>query len=429
MERPRFMWFLPMLSAGLFSAAPPLELSRLENASQLPAVVWQQAPELAGARISVARALAERGKAERLPNPGLDLSVNTLPVGPLNPPGLSDPFLNVPNVAVGLSWLIELGKRGPRQEATAEAARAAALDALDQVRRKALELEDVIGDVAAAQVRLSALSTLTDDARRLSALQQARAEKGDTAELDADRARLELEATLTAQGEATELLAASLRQCGEVVGAPCVAFADLEQANRWLDHRCAGVDGPPTERPDLQALEASVRSARAAERLARATAIPDPTVRLGYVRDQFVVSGNQQNSLFVGVSVPLPLFERGQDDARAAAVAAAAGERAREQLLAMAHTQLAQLGQEAERVEARQKRLREQSLPLARSVVERLDLAVTRGAAPLQELLLARRTLAELLLTAAELDRTLFHLHVARARLSTSLAPFPELQP
>jgi cobalt-zinc-cadmium efflux system outer membrane protein len=292
------------LTTGLLSAAPPLELSQLDDASQLATVVWQQAPELAEARIRLARAVAEQGKAERLPNPGLDLSVNTLPIGPLNPEGLKDPFLNVPNVAVGLSWLVELGKRGPRQEATSEAARAAALEALDQVRRKALELEDVIGDVAAAQVRVSALASLADDARRLAALQDARAQKGDTAELDADRARLELEGTLTAQGEAAEQLAAALRECADVVGAPCVPFEALAQANHWLDHRCTASEASLTGRPDLEALEANVKAARAAERLARASAIPDPLLRVGYVRDQFVISGNQQNSLFVGVSLP-----------------------------------------------------------------------------------------------------------------------------
>lgn len=47
----------------------------------------------------------------------------------------------------------------------------------DQLRRKLLDLEDVIGDVAAAQVRVVPLTTRGDDARRLPELQQARADK------------------------------------------------------------------------------------------------------------------------------------------------------------------------------------------------------------------------------------------------------------
>ena len=417
------MWSAIAVSSLL--AAGPLELSAVGDGVGLTELVWRQSAELQPARVRVAQAEAERRKALRLPNPGLDLSVNTLPVGPLNPSDLKEPFLNVPNVQVGLSLLLELGKRGPRQDATAEAARAVALDAVEQLRRKVLELEDVIGDVAAAQVRVDALVGLTADATKLTELQQARAQKGDTSELDADRARLELESTTTALGEARAQLSEQLRQCAEVVSSACTGFTDAAQANAWLERHMEPSALALERRPDLRSLEAAIASARATQRLASNGWIPDPTVRVGYVRDQFIVSGNQNNSLFVGVSLPLPFFDHHQDDAEAAAVAANSAQRARDQLLATAHVQLKQLGDELIAVEARQKRLHDQSLPLAHSVVDRLSVAVTRGAAPIQELLLARRSLAELLLTATELDRTDFHLHVARTRLSSSLDALP----
>jgi cobalt-zinc-cadmium efflux system outer membrane protein len=422
------MWSVALTS--LVISASPLELSTVGDGASLPELVWQQAPDLHDARVRVALAEAERRKALRLPNPGLDVGLNTIPVGPLNPVDLKDPYLNVPNVAVGLSLLLELGKRGPRQDATAEAARSAALDALDQVRRRVLDLEDTIGDVASAQVRVAALQGLGTDAQRLADLQAARADKGDTSALDADRARLEVEGTLTAVGEAQELLAATLRQCADIVATPCVPFADVAQANAWLDrHVARAPDADLEKRNDLRSLEAAIKSARAAQTLAANRWIPDPTVRFGYVRDQFVISGNQQNSFFVGVSLPLPFFEHGQDDAEAARRVAESAELTRTRLIESAHAQLSRLDAEVTTVEARQKRIKEQSLPLAQSVVSRLDAAVTRGAAPLQELLLARRTLAELVLTAAELDRSVFHLRLARARLSSSLDSLPELKP
>jgi cobalt-zinc-cadmium efflux system outer membrane protein len=417
------MW--SAIAVASLLAAGPLELSGLSDEGHLAELVWQQSPDLQAARTRVAQAEAERRKALRLPNPGLDLSVNTLPVGTTNPPDLKDPFLNIPNVQVGLSWLVEIGKREPRQEATAEAARAAALDALEQLRKKVLELQDVVGDVAAAQVRVDALEGLADDASKLTSLQRARAEKGDASELDADRARLEYESTQTALGEARAQLTEQLRLCADSVSMPCVAFAKTEDAAQWLDRHVESPVDQLEKRPDLRSLDATIASARAAQRLAKNGWIPDPTIRFGYVRDQFVISGNQQNSLFVGVSLPLPVFQHGQDDAAAAAVAANSAERARAQLLNTAKAQLTQLTNELTQVEARQKRLREESLPLARSVVDRLSTAVSRGAAPIQELLLARRSLAELILTSSELDRTDFHLHVARARLSGTLENLP----
>ncbi len=421
------MWSL--IVVPLVLQAAPLELSKLGDGAALPELIWKQAPDLHDARARLAQAEAERRKALRLPNPGLDVALNTLPIGPSNPVDLKDPWLNTPNLGVGLSMLLELGKREPRQEATAEAARVAALDALEQVRTRVFDLEDVIGDVAAAQVRVEVLEGLSVDARRLAELQAARSAKGDTSDLDADRAQLEAEGVTTALADARADLSARLRECAERIAAPCAPFGDSAQAVAWLDLRLDATQVPLEDRPDLRALEAAIRSARASQRLAERQWLPDPTVRVGYVRDQFVVSGNQQNSLFVGFSMPLPFFEHGVDDAEAAGVIARSAETERSRRLDAAREQLSRLEKEALLVEARQKRIAEHSLPLARSIVARLEAAVSRGAAPLQELLLSRRTLVELLLSGSELNRSVFHLRVARARLTRSLPALPEASP
>ncbi|HEY0883180.1 MAG TPA: TolC family protein, partial [Archangium sp.] len=267
---------------GSLLAAAPLELSTLGKGDGLVELVWRQSPTLQSARARVAEAEAERRRTLRLPNPGLDLSVNTLPIGPLNPPDLKEPFLNVPNVSVGVSVLLELGKRGPRQDAAAEAARATVLQALEALRGEVFALEEVLGDVAAAQVRVATLESLADDAHRLSALQAARAQKGDASELDADRSRLEEAGTVSLLGAARDELASSLRACAALVATPCRPFADAPQAGAWLDR--VGQPGEIARRPDVLALEAAARSARASELLARRGWIPDPTVRVGYVR-------------------------------------------------------------------------------------------------------------------------------------------------
>lgn len=175
---------------------------------------------------------------------------------------------------------------------------------------------------------------------------------------------------------------------------------------------------PPLEdRPDLQSLREQERAAQAALRLAHARAIPDPTLRAGYVHDRFVISGNQRNSLFVGVSLPLPLFDRGQADVRAAEVAARGASRIRTLLLERAEHELERCGEQGHALAESRARLRSTTLPLARSVVSRLEQAVAQAGAPLQELLLVRRTLGELLIDATELDLEAFRLSLIRARL------------
>jgi cobalt-zinc-cadmium efflux system outer membrane protein len=394
-----------------------LDLS-IADAATLTQHVWASSPDLQAARVRVAAARADAERALMLPNPGLDLSVNTLPIGPLNPVDLKDPLLNVPNVAVGLSVLLEVGKRELRQESTREAARAAALDALEQLRQRVLTVEETISDLAAAEVRVSTLEELARDADKLTKLQRARADKGDTAPLDADRAQLEAESTLTLLGDARDAVAEALRSCAELVGVPCLPFNDRAKATTWLERGFDATHYELAERPDVASLAAATRSAQAAELLASRRWAPDPTLRVGYVHDRFVISGNQQNSLFVGLSLPLPLFDHGQADERAAHVAALSTNQARERLLATAQAQLDRVEGAQKNVDARLKRLREQTLPLAVSVVERLDAAITRGAAPIQELLLARRSFAELLLTTNDLDRASFRLRVARARIT-----------
>ena len=77
-------------------------------------------------------------------------------------------------------------------------------------------------------------------------------------------------------------------------------------------------------------------------------------------------------------------------------------------------------------IEARRARVRDEALPLARDVVARLDAAVARGAAAVQDLLIARRTLVDLQLDANDLELAAFHSRVALARFSGAVPAVPE---
>ena len=76
-------------------------------------------------------------------------------------------------------------------------------------------------------------------------------------------------------------------------GVPCRPFVDASQASAYLE---SGVARPESEdleaRPDLRSLAAQQQSAEASLELARNRRIPDPTLRLGYVRDEFVAAGS-----------------------------------------------------------------------------------------------------------------------------------------
>jgi cobalt-zinc-cadmium efflux system outer membrane protein len=402
----------------------PLRLSALPDRQGLATLLWESSPRLQPSRVRIAEARGELQRARLPPNPTLDFSWNTIPIGELNPPYLERPFANVPNYVFGLSNLIEIGKRGPRQGAAASAAAAAVEDARAILFDAFFDLSERIAAVAAAEVRIASLSDLAEDARKLTEIQKARAQKGDTAELDVDRSALEEEKLWAALSEERAKMASGLRECAEIAGTPCEPFGSSATAEAYLDQR----PEPAVwleNRPDLRSLELQRAAAEHALTLARARAIPDPTFRCGYVLDRFLVSGNQGNSLFVGVSFPLTFFDHGQADARVAEAALSTAVRTRALLMEQAQSQLSKLTDQRGAVEERRKRIRETTLPLAESVVKRLAEVVRRGGAPLPELLLARRTLGELTADAADLDLSAFQLAIAEARLRGDGPPMP----
>jgi cobalt-zinc-cadmium efflux system outer membrane protein len=423
-----FTTFTALLAAGPEPAA--LDLSRLPSEAELAEVVWKHGPDLVAARTRLGLAAADVTRTELLPNPTFDFQWGTIPLGPTNPPGLNK-LADVPNYTFALSELVELGKRGPRQSASQAARQAAALDLIELLRQRWLDLLERIAEVAAAQLRVAAVEETVADTQRLALLQRERQSRGDIAGLDVDRSELEAEKFLSNLGEEQEKLSAALLLCSQAAGLICRPFASAETARSYLGARLGTTAAPASidARPDLRSLEAQEAAARSSLTLARRRWIPDPTVRAGYVLDEFTVAGNQHQSFFVGLSFPLTFFDHGQADARAAGASAEGAARARLLLRAQSTRDLTSLDQQRANALARRTRLQERTLPLARDVVQRLESAVTRGGAPLPDLLLARRTLGELQLDAADLDLFSFHLSVARARSAGEVPPLPEDAP
>jgi outer membrane protein, heavy metal efflux system len=426
-DAPGMLPSLTLVVALLSSRAaepPALQLSALPDRATLAALLWEGAPRLAPFRTRVAEAEGERVRAGLLPNPTLDASWNTIPVGPTNPSGLDRPVANVPNYAFGLSELVELGKRGPRRRAASALTASAREDARAALFDAYFDVSDKIAGVATAELRMAALVELAEDARKLTEIQRARAQRGDAAQLDVDRAALEEEKLRASVAEERAKIGAGLRECAEILGSSCQPFGSRSAAQDYLAQRPAA-SAALEERPDLRSLEHQAAAAEATLDLARSRAIPDPTLRVGYVYDRFLAAGNQGNSVFVGVSVPLTFFDHGQADVRIAAAALANAQRSRAVLLDLARAQSERVLEQGAAVEERRRRLRDVSLPLAQSVVKRLEEAVRRGGAPLPDLLLARRTLGELAAEAADLDLSAFLLASAEARLRGEGPPVP----
>jgi len=414
-----------LLLLGLAEPGQPaaLRLAALPPDAELGRLLWERAPDLAAARARVATARAQIVRVETLPNPTLDLSWNTIPVGDTNPPGLSNRMTNVPNYGVGLTQPFEIRKRGPRQRAARYGAEAALWDAADQLRQTWLDLLAVVGRVASSEQRIAALSALVEDSARLTELQRRRAEKGDAAALEYERAHLEEERLRSSLAEERHKLATALTDCARLTGAACEPFGSADKAQTFFDNAVAhsadsleGLRAKLDDRPDLKSLAATEEAAQATDDLAQARIWPDPAVRLGFVYDTFALSGAQNKSVSVALAFPLPVFERGRADRAEASASRWAARRSRDLATAQANLELPLLLRQMDELRARRLRTRGTTLPMAQGIVDRIAQAVTAGGAALQDLLQARRTLGELLADAADLELASFETSLALLR-------------
>ncbi len=360
------------------------------------------AAELADLDVEVAK--AEVQQSQVLPNPTLDGSWGTIPVGDTNPLGLDRPFSQIPNYGVGLSYTFLLGKRGPRQERALAARRGAEAARRQTLREQALDLARVLGQQASVLLRLDGMKGLTREGEEALVLAEARVKAQFGVPLEADRLRIDVERTKQQVHGIEGALQGSLAQCAALIGAPCQAFPSSTEARAFLAAWIAQVSQPTaalTERPDVQRLEAEASAAAAERAYANALSIPDPTVRVGYLHDTFVVAGNQLNSLNLSVSVPLPVFDRGQADVERARARQERLNEARSRTLTSARAVIPALRERIDAHLQQQDRLQNEILPRAHQVLDALEKAAENRLVPMTDVLQARRTLSELLIDEA----------------------------
>ena len=404
------------------AAHPPLPDPFDETA--LAAELWRHSPDLMASRQSVIEAEAVRAHSYVLPNPTLAAAWGTIPIGKRNPPNAS--FGEVPNYMVGISEMIELGKRGPRQNSAEAATKVASLTVADTYRQSFFALLEAVAEQANATARRSVLERLVGDSAESLRLQRERAKRGDVAALEVDRLEVEHLRLLSAAREAEEAQEIAVGACARILGAECPRFAGEEDARRFLfqDHpdvrgfadggQSAGQKDEQKDRqalagrPDLMALDAEQTRLRADLVLAGRAKIPDPTASISYMHDQFEIAGNQANSIVLGVSLPLPVFDRGQVESVRAKRRLEAAEQAHRVLSDSALRALTLARKRLAVLQARARSLDEAALPRARSLAEGMDAASHRGGASLIDVLLARRAFEELQLDRLEVAATTF---------------------
>ena len=382
----------PLVAA---TGAEPLTLAAAQH------IALQRNADLGSAQAQLAVAVAQLQTAREFPNPALSLStthINTDGTGNGTPAG--NRFLDRSYDSVtALSQLLEIGKRGPRRTA-AQAAQSAASAQRDDVRR--LLLKAVSQAYVAALEAGEESSILAESAASLhreAALAATRFAAGDIAATD--QAQIEIIATQR------ELDAAAARQAATtaLITLETILGDPAPDGHTRLADTLAllggSADSLPAEaearaRPDIAAAEALVAKADADLVTQRRMVIPDVTISAQYERNP----PSAPNSAGVGLTFPLPIWNRNGGAIRAARAARdlAQAQLDKTRTAALAEitsarsayqTAIAQAGVYAHELSAK-----------SAGVVKTVAFAYERGGAALVELLAAERNANDIRLSA-----------------------------
>ena len=215
-------------------------------------------------------------------------------------------------VEAELEQPLQLGRRGPRIRVADAGVRHAEAATAAELRELTLEVTNAFVDARYADLIVEATARARSVAQRALDAAERRRRAGDITDLDVDLARIALGRARSAVAAAQAERAEAIGRLAALIGASphdtITLAGDLQPAPLTLD----ALRGAVPERADLRALEAEVRVARAQAALARATALPDLGVWLGYERDE------RDTILIGGVSITLPVWNRAQGDKAAA---------------------------------------------------------------------------------------------------------------
>lgn len=281
--------------------------------------------ELRVARASYAQAAGIARQAGAFPNPSLNASHEPL----------SGELGSYSETYITASQRLELaGARGARADAGGGRSRAARERMLADSARLAFEVKRAYVDALQAQQRREITERITDVFREALRSAAGRYDEGDISLYALERIRVERARYETRLADADLQVGSAQRGlallvaptgAGRLAAEPLPDSGPPNVAGETLDR--ASVE----RRPELAAARADVETQTAEARLSRAERIPEVTTTGGFKRQSDGLVG-----AFLGLSLPVPVFDRG-----AGAVAAAEAElRGAEERFALTQRQL-----------------------------------------------------------------------------------------
>jgi cobalt-zinc-cadmium efflux system outer membrane protein len=396
--------------------APPVR-ALLADPAQLAAWLRDHDPQTIAshARVEAADQLALQARV--FPNPQGQIGVGGIVLGSGNPGPPAGPtsFGATSNISLGVTELVEIGKRAPRREAADLRSREALETAVGTLGGRLNDATTTLGKLAYVVAKRDVVAQNLEAARKLEANEQIRLQHNDLAGVDFSRIQLDTQALEIQLASADADLEVALAACSATLFAPCAATG--------LDATVIDVAAPlPGALPETQR-SVEQRPAHAAQRLeasalgrdavlAEHRKIPDPTLGVSYTYDNYVAGGSIPQTLAFSVGIPLPFFDTGEHDA-AAARANARAIAASEQAVIRSELGLVEAYlRQRDALEKKLERLEKESVPKSEFIVKKTREAFDLGQSGLAELLLAEQQRRDLVGQALDTRFDLFNVRV-----------------
>ena len=324
-ERDGMRW-LPILMLCLVSlpfrgARAADDSVRRVNLAEALELLETQNPDTLAARLQVAEAEAEKVAARLYTNPALSVDVGNIAVGRTTPPNLG--VGQTIGTTARIDQLFVLwGKRHLRIEGADMGVAAAKEQQRDALRLLRSAVKDAFYRCVHDQRQLSFAEENQQRYQQVVALNERRFHAGDISEAEFRKIALEQLKYIAETEDARRSLAESQQLLGRLLGAeegvaaagdlgaPSVTVKGDEVLRVAMDNR-----------PDWAALQRGRDQAELALQLARRERYPDVTLGADYTHSEFVVSGDNRNTIGFGFSVPLPLLNQNQGEIAKAEVA------------------------------------------------------------------------------------------------------------
>jgi cobalt-zinc-cadmium efflux system outer membrane protein len=304
-KRPAVLVVVAALALRCGAAEPLGGTAMALSAIDLPTAIRLalDQPGLHAAAHEVAATEAAAEQAGRLPNPELQYL-------------REGQQASTRTTTVQINQSIELG--GKRQARVASAQEAVGLARTELAARRQDIRADVIAgyyEVVVAQRRQELARALTELARRSVEVASKRVAAGKISPIDETKARLAAADAATESNHATATLAIARTRLGALIGQPADAIVHTAQADRLPVLRpLEALLDQARDSSAIQRARGQLAAREAQAKVEHAARMPDLVLSVGTQRDD--QAGRRQAVL--GLSVPLPLFNRNEGALRAA---------------------------------------------------------------------------------------------------------------